>query len=177
MTPLAERIEKMAEEFCKDWPVEVYHPNDLSVFYVRGAQAVLALLADEDGRCEDHVWLGFSENRPTGSLYEYDPSGMREDGTIEFCPVSELSAAKARCAELENNGKLLCSQNGNLLMQIIENRSSYDATVAAEREARLAAEAALEKIVKHHEVWGGATCVKVIAREALASLQGKGEEG
>lgn len=37
------RLEKLrdegAREFCKEWPTEVYHPNDLTTFYEKGLDA------------------------------------------------------------------------------------------------------------------------------------------
>lgn len=45
------RLEKLrdegAREFCKEWPTEVYHPNDLTTFYEKGFDAATKELISE----------------------------------------------------------------------------------------------------------------------------------
>lgn len=44
----------------------------------------------------DSVWIGVCpDGRPTGSIYEYDPSGIREEGTVEYVPRHLLAKARA----------------------------------------------------------------------------------
>lgn len=44
---LQEYRDKLAKDFCKDWPTEQYHHNDLTLFYEKGFDAAVAILQKE----------------------------------------------------------------------------------------------------------------------------------
>lgn len=50
--------EKLAREFCKDWPTEVYGPNDLALFFEKGFQAAMDKI--ESGQVSDLRLFGLS---------------------------------------------------------------------------------------------------------------------
>jgi hypothetical protein len=45
------------------------------------------------------VWLGLcADDRPTGALYDYDPTGIREEGTVEHVSVKSYDIPKLAAA-------------------------------------------------------------------------------
>lgn len=79
-----------AHSYCQDWPYETYHPNDLTLFYEKGAHWAFA---------EAIEFVRAEVERRIGEMIK-----PRIQPQLPTTPIDELVKIKGWLSELQNKG-------------------------------------------------------------------------